>query len=143
MPRHLRTAWGERRMEKLTVKRQKEVKAELLKEQAYRCAICQQDLRRILKSNICLDHDHKTGIVRGVLCRGCNGAEGKIKNLAARYKKDLTILHWLKNLVSYTESHRIPQTEFLHSTHKTEEEKRALRNKRARTRRKVNGKSTT
>jgi len=127
-------------MEKLTVKRQNEVKAELLKEQGYRCAVCRHDLRRIESRNICLDHDHKTGIVRGVLCRGCNGAEGKIKNLATRFKKDLTMLQWLKNLVAYLEDHRIPQTEYLHSTFKTEAQKRALRNKRAKARRK-NGSS--
>lgn len=122
-------------MEKLTATRQKEVKAELLKGQGYRCAICRHDLRRIESRNICLDHDHKTGIVRGVLCRGCNGAEGKIKNLATRFKKDLTVVQWLKNLVTYLEDHKIPQTDYLHSTHKTEAQKRALRNKKARLRR--------
>lgn len=122
-------------MEKLTRKRQDEVKAELLKEQGYQCAICKHDLRRIANANICLDHDHKTGIIRGVLCRGCNGAEGKIKNLATRYKKDLTELQWLKNIAAYLETHRIPQTDFIHSTHKTEAQKRELRNRRARERR--------
>lgn len=122
-------------MEKLTQKRQKEVKAELLKKQGYQCAICKYDLRRMESRNICLDHCHKTGIVRGVLCRGCNGSEGKISNLANRYKKELTILQWLKNLVEYLEEHRVPQTEYIHSTHKTEAQKRELRNRRARARR--------
>lgn len=122
-------------MEKLTAKRQNEVKADLLKEQAYHCAVCNVDLRRVDSRNICLDHCHKTGVIRGVLCRGCNGAEGKIKNLATRFKKDLTELQWLKRLVDYLETHRIPQTEYLHSTHKSEAKKRELRNKKARERR--------
>lgn len=124
--------WRGCRMEKLTKKRQDEVKAALLKEQGYRCAICRNDLRRIESRNICLDHCHVSGIIRGVLCRGCNGAEGKIKNLATRFKKDLTVLQWLKNLVNYLETHKIPQTEYVHSTYKTEAEKRALRNKKER-----------
>lgn len=128
-------------MEKLTATRQKAVKSELLKEQGYQCAVCTNDLRRVDSRNICLDHDHKTGVVRGVMCRGCNGAEGKIKNLAVRYKKDLTMLQWLKNLVIYLERHKIPQTDYLHSTHKTETQKRELRNKKARARR-MNGKTS-
>lgn len=122
-------------MERLTVKRQKEVKAEILKYQGYLCCICNHDLRSVESKNVCLDHDHKTGIVRGVLCRGCNGSEGKIMNLATRFKKDLTALQWLKNLVRYLESHKVPQTDYLHSTYRTEAQKRDLRNKRARARR--------
>ena len=122
-------------MEKLTPKRIKEVKAELLKEQAYHCAVCKVDLRRIDSRNICLDHCHRSGVIRGVLCRGCNGAEGKIKGLAIRYKKDLTPMQWLENLTSYLKLHQIPQTEYLHNTFKTEAQKRELRNKKARERR--------
>jgi len=122
-------------MEKLTPKRIKEVKAELVKEQEYRCAVCKVDLRRIDSRNVCLDHDHKTGIIRGVLCRGCNGSEGKIINLATRFKKDLTVLQWLDNLVAYLHLHKIPQTDYLHNTFKTEAQKRELRNKKARARR--------
>lgn len=36
---------------------------------AGRCAICEQLVE-------CLDHDHRTGLVRGLLCRRCNQAEG-------------------------------------------------------------------
>lgn len=122
-------------MEKLTKKRQDEVKAELLKDQRYSCAICKNDLRRVEARNICLDHCHTSGVIRGVLCRGCNGSEGRIKNLAIRYKKGLTELQWLKNMVAYLEMHRIPQTDYLHSTFKTPNEKRELKNRRARLRR--------
>ena len=51
--------------------------AALLVEQDYRCAICRvpfNETIRNLKSNI--DHDHKTGHIRGILCRLCNTAIG-------------------------------------------------------------------
>lgn len=44
---------------------------ELFAQQQGNCAICgkhQNKLKRILS----LDHNHKTGQVRGLLCRGCN-----------------------------------------------------------------------
>lgn len=39
--------------------------------QCERCAVCQHQYRKLV-----LDHDHATGLVRGALCNGCNGAEG-------------------------------------------------------------------
>lgn len=43
--------------------------AALLDAQGRACAICRQ--KRSYKLNV--DHDHKTGEVRGLLCRMCNG----------------------------------------------------------------------
>lgn len=43
----------------------------LWKKQAGRCAICFREDQRLI-----LDHDHVTGFVRGLLCRGCNILEG-------------------------------------------------------------------
>ena len=31
-----------------------------------------------------IDHDHATGVVRGLLCHGCNTAEGHLKSDPAR-----------------------------------------------------------
>lgn len=42
------------------------------------CAICAKDVTA--NSRTChLDHDHKTGAVRGILCAGCNTAVGHIE----------------------------------------------------------------
>ena len=43
----------------------------LLKKQEYRCDICKRDLETVGRGRH-LDHCHKTGKVRGVLCVGCN-----------------------------------------------------------------------
>lgn len=53
----------------------------LLKVQEYRCAICQihQDE---LKRKLDVDHNHKTGENRGLLCTNCNRALGKLKDRA-------------------------------------------------------------
>jgi hypothetical protein len=54
----------------------------LLRFQGYRCYICQ---RRPGKKRLAVDHDHKTGEVRGLLCanneNGCN--RGVVANLEA------------------------------------------------------------
>jgi hypothetical protein len=42
---------------------------EILIKQNHRCAICENSLR---ESRRCIDHDHKTGEVRGILCNPCN-----------------------------------------------------------------------
>lgn len=45
----------------------------LLKEhQAGRCAVCRETRKRLV-----VDHDHYTGLVRGLLCRSCNSTQGR------------------------------------------------------------------
>lgn len=51
----------------------------MLVEQGCRCKICQKpqgDLKRAL----CVDHDHNTGKVRGLLCDTCNRSLGLLKD---------------------------------------------------------------
>ena len=43
---------------------------EMVSSRAGRCDICNEE------STLCLDHDHVTGEVRGLLCRKCNRALG-------------------------------------------------------------------
>ena len=45
-----------------------------------------------------IDHDHDTGVIRGVLCHNCNAAEGLVK------KTPISLLNWAKTLVEYLES---------------------------------------
>lgn len=44
--------------------------------QGGRCAICQQTP----KDRLCVDHDHDTGEMRGLLCRHCNSGLGHFKD---------------------------------------------------------------
>lgn len=103
---------------------------EQLKFQNGKCELCTEPV-----DSPVLDHCHKTGTIRGVLCRGCNAMLGHIENNAPRNKlTNLTKLaRWAYNLVTYISKYRAyPRTE-LHPSHRTADEKRELRNKRART----------
>ena len=64
---------------------------ELVEKQANRCAICGKKDQHAL----CVDHDHKTNQIRGLLCRQCNRALGSFLEdpvlliKAAQYLKDI------------------------------------------------------
>ena len=47
---------------------------QLLEKQGGVCGICGFQMRRQ-----CIDHDHKTGVIRGLLCHPCNVALGHIE----------------------------------------------------------------
>ena len=46
----------------------------ILRSQDYRCAICGKKFTK--KNPACVDHNHRTKEVRGILCRKCNTAIG-------------------------------------------------------------------
>lgn len=101
-------------------------------EQNGKCWICKIDLRCV---TACLDHDHKSGLIRGVLCTNCNAMEGKIFNVSRRGKRQRTEAEFLKSILDYWEfSATSPRAEF-HPSHRTKDEKRIARNKKARERR--------
>lgn len=117
-------------MQRLTNSQVLPYKARLVAMQGGRCAICRHAITAGADS--CLDHDHKTGACRGALCRNCNGIEGKVKNLATRAKRDGTYEWWLERLLLYYKAFKENPTNVFHPLHRTDDEKRLLRNKRAR-----------
>jgi hypothetical protein len=53
---------------------------EMLRVQNGKCAICKGNETRKFWKNLCIDHDHKTGKVRGLLCHHCNTMLGNVKD---------------------------------------------------------------
>ena len=79
-----------------------------------------------------LDHDHTTGFIRGALHNSCNGTEGRIKTTAQRGHKGVTSSDFIIGLGKYLDKHSTPQTQLIHPSHKSDEQKRLLKNKKAR-----------
>lgn len=102
----------------------------ILAEQGGLCCLCGERIAD-LNGGAVLDHDHKTGVVRGVLCRNCNGMEGKVFNRARQAKRNGTERDWIASLLEYWDKHSTPQTSYIHHLHKTADEKKALKVKRA------------
>ena len=109
-----------------------EIKRKLMVLQKGKCPLCDGDLTRMQPNNVVVDHCHQTGYIRAALCRGCNGAEGKIKNLAIRFGKTADFVKFVQNLVKYWLYHKQARTNWIHPTHKSDDEKRLARNKKAR-----------
>ena len=61
----------------------------LLKLQSYKCAICNAPIS-FKKRRYCIDHNHQTGRVRGILCPRCNIGIGWIENFYPAYKQRIT-----------------------------------------------------
>ena len=113
----------------------------LWKEQGSKCPVCLSDGKNSKgQFDICLDHCHESGQCRGALCRGCNGALGKMENAVGRwgaggmtYEK---ILPWIRRALEYYDQEAKP---FLYPGHKDEAQKaeatRLRRNKLAAQRR--------
>ena len=93
-----------------------------------RCAITGYT---ISPSEAVADHDHSTGHLRGVLHRGVNALLGKCENNYRRYGVSLPMLRAMAPAVAaYIEKDY--SANVFYPTHRTEDEKRELRNKRAR-----------
>lgn len=130
-------------MKKLTAAETKTVRDSIAKAQGMKCALCDGDFReaklvgRKLKPKLVqtLDHDHSTGMIRGVLCSNCNGLEGQIANRINRAKRNTSDLEWMQNYINYIASSRKNPSNMIYHTHKTQDQKRLLTNKRARNKR--------
>lgn len=99
--------------------------------QGGRCALCGDPFSD--KNPAVADHDHRTGQMRAALHRGCNAALGHVENNAPRYfLTDLVRLaRWASRLATYLHPGQYVDQP-LHPTHRTADEKRLLKNKRAR-----------
>jgi len=106
-----------------------DVTQKLLKMQGGKCAVCGHPMTQ--RDRPVLDHDHTTGFVRGVLHNSCNGAEGKVRVKAMRGHTGISPEKYIVGLGKYLEKHQKPQTQLLHPSHLTADEKRIKRNKRA------------
>lgn len=96
----------------------KPLREKLLKNQTGCCALCAQPV----VDDAVLDHCHKTGVIRGVLHRGCNALLGKIENNMPRNRVDMGQLAKIaENLIKYLTAD--PKSEFLHPTHLSKEER--------------------
>jgi hypothetical protein len=65
---------------------------ELLRKQDGRCAICSTSDPKGPTSQFCVDHCHKTGRVRGLLCNHCNTGLGKLGDTIESLKKAIRYL---------------------------------------------------
>ena len=54
----------------------------MIEKQDYKCAICGSEIGDSLGNRLYVDHNHKTGKVRGLLCSECNFGIGKFKSSA-------------------------------------------------------------
>jgi hypothetical protein len=90
------------------------------------CALCGEPIET---GKAVLDHDHKTGLIRGVLHRGCNALEGTITNALPRNlitPKRLTAI-----FANWDQYHAQPK-DVLHPSHRTADERKVRARKRAR-----------
>lgn len=63
----------------------------MLIEQNDRCKICSRHKSEFTEP-LNVDHDHNTGIIRGLLCRACNNASGLFRDDKASLKKAIEYL---------------------------------------------------
>jgi len=106
---------------KLKYTQVKPYREQQLAQQEDRCALCGE----YINGDAVLDHDHKTGLIRKVLHRGCNALLGKIENNMARNHVDYHRLELIaSNLAAYISTQ---WTEIRHPTHKTPEERKEAR----------------
>lgn len=65
----------------------------LLESQEGRCAICRISLASLPTKLQHIDHDHITGVVRGVLCAHCNRGLGGFKDKIASLANAIAIAY--------------------------------------------------
>jgi len=99
-----------------------------LQQQTGLCALCQEIVE---PGKAVLDHDHKSGLIRGVLHRGCNSLEGHITNALPR---NLITPDRLAKIFQNWDQYHAQPTDLLHPSHRTTEQRKIRAKKRAQTR---------
>jgi hypothetical protein len=72
--------------------------AEILEAQGGRCYICQRATGKTRR--LAVDHDHKTGFVRGLLCKPCNRMLGHLRD-------DITLAQRIASYLSAPPAQRL------------------------------------
>ena len=120
------------------------VTMKLLKEQGGVCPLCTEPIdssaRQGVRTDYVADHDHETGLIRGILHRSCNGALGKMENAVGRWgAKSMSykdIIPFIERALAY---YRQEPHNLIYPGHKSEDERkeaaRIKRNKAAALRR--------
>lgn len=73
---------------------------QMVKQQNNKCAICEEEEKMTFKGRIkslCIDHDHKTGKIRALLCSRCNAGLGCYDDNTNKMKKAIEYLEKFKN----------------------------------------------
>jgi hypothetical protein len=94
------------------------IKKKLLKKQKNMCPICHRDLSLLKSRDVCLDHNHKNGRIRSVLCRGCNSLEGKYQRAFTRVghkNQGVNYKAFLQGLIEYVD---YKETKYIHPKYK-------------------------
>lgn len=98
----------------------------LLAKQNWKCPLCLKKINPAVvghRSDYCLDHNHETGEIRGVLHRSCNSGEGKVLNATGRWiagKVDYAeVIPALERLLAY---YKGAGTGMMYPDHKTPEQ---------------------
>jgi hypothetical protein len=123
-------------LEQLKSKDVKPTRDIILEAQYGKCALCGNEITE--DSGASLDHQHMTaketigedgaGLVRGVLCRGCNVMEGKIWNNMRRYLQPENVqdrIKWLESLIQY---YKADNYKLIHPSEAPKEPKVSKRN---------------
>ena len=76
----------------------------ILQKQNYRCAVCEKILSKFF-----IDHNHKTGKVRGILCFNCNTALGKFEDNPELLAKAIIYLSKENQYEEEQETHARPE----------------------------------
>jgi hypothetical protein len=107
----------------------------LKSKQGGKCKLCEKVINIGImgaKSDYVADHDHITGEIRGVLCRGCNGAEGKVFTAVATWGKQSfntnNVAVFLDRLSKYLLSDGCG---IMYPDHRNEEEKQLITKQKA------------